>query len=104
MEGISEKYRKKVCEIGNIIRKEILDFQVKFDSNQSDKKLKILILGGSQAARIFAEKLTGIFKACHEAKIPLRFQGSFSGSKSISIRYEKRCRNRIGSKTYCGRF
>jgi len=72
VEGISEKYHKKVCEIGNIIRKEILDFQVKFDSNQSDKKLKILILGGSQAARIFAEKLTEIFKDCHEAKIPLK--------------------------------
>ena len=72
VEGISEKYHKKVCEIGNIIRKEILDFQVKFDSNQSDKKLKILILGGSQAAKIFAEKLTEIFKDCHEAKIPLK--------------------------------
>ena len=72
VEGISEQYHKKVCEIGNIIRKEILDFQVKFDSNQSDKKLKILILGGSQAARIFAEKLTEIFKDCHEAKIPLK--------------------------------
>ena len=72
VEGISEKYHKKVCEIGNIIRKEILDFQVKFDPDQSDKKLKILILGGSQAARIFAEKLTEIFKDCHEAEIPLK--------------------------------
>ncbi len=72
VEGISEKYHKKVCEIGNIIRKEILDFQVKFDPNQSDKKLKILILGGSQAAKIFAEKLTEIFKECNEAKISLK--------------------------------
>ncbi len=72
VEGISEKYRKKVCEIGNIIRKEILDFQVKFKASQNDRKLKILILGGSQAARIFAEKLTEIFKDCHEAKIPLK--------------------------------
>ena len=72
VEGISEKYHKKVCEIGNIIRKEILDFQVKFDPDQSDKKLKILILGGSQAAKIFAEKLTEIFKECNEAKISLK--------------------------------
>ena len=34
LEGISEKYQKKICEIGNIIRKEILNFQVKSDSNQ----------------------------------------------------------------------
>jgi len=72
LEGISEKYHKKVCEIGNIIRKEILNFQFKSDPNQNDRKLKILILGGSQAAKIFAEKLTEIFKECNEAKIPLK--------------------------------
>jgi len=72
LEGISEKYHKKVCEIGNIIRKEMINFQVKSGSNQDDRKLKILILGGSQAAKIFAEKLTEIFKECNEAKIPLK--------------------------------
>ncbi len=72
LEGISEQYHEKVCEVGNIIRKEILNFQVKSDFNQSDKKLKILILGGSQAAKIFAEKLTDIFKECNEARIPLK--------------------------------
>ena len=72
LEGISWKYHKKVCEIGNIIRKEILNFQITSDSNQNDRKLKILILGGSQAAKIFAEKLTEIFKECNEAKIPLK--------------------------------
>ena len=71
LEGISEKYHKKVCEVGNIIRKEILNFQVKSDSNQIDEKLKILILGGSQAAKIFAEKLTKIFKECNKAGIHL---------------------------------
>ena len=71
LEGISEKYQKKICEIGNIIRKEILNFQVKSDSNQIDEKLKILILGGSQAAKIFAEKLTKIFKECNKAGIHL---------------------------------
>jgi len=72
LEGISEKYQEKVCEIGNIIRKEILNFQVKPDSDQSDRELKILILGGSQAAKIFAEQLPRIFKECHQAKIPLK--------------------------------
>ena len=71
LEGISEKYQQKVCEIGNIIRKEILNFQVKSNSNQNDRKLKILILGGSQAAKIFAEKLPKIFKECNESKILL---------------------------------
>ena len=72
VEGISEKYSKKVFEIGNIIRKEILNLQVKFDFMHKEEKLKILILGGSQAAKIFAEKLTKIFKDCHKAKIQLK--------------------------------
>ena len=72
VEGISKKYSKKVFEIGNIIRKEILNFKVKIVHTEKEKKLKILILGGSQAAKIFAEKLTEIFKECHQAKIPLK--------------------------------
>jgi UDP-N-acetylglucosamine--N-acetylmuramyl-(pentapeptide) pyrophosphoryl-undecaprenol N-acetylglucosamine transferase len=72
LDGISEKYHKKVCEIGNIVRKEILNFKDSHNVNPNDKKLKILILGGSQAAKIFAEKFTKIFKECSEAKIPLK--------------------------------
>ena len=33
---------------------------------------KILILGGSQAAKAFAEKLPRIFQECHEAEIQLK--------------------------------
>jgi len=72
LQGIAEKYKKKINVTGNIIRKEILNFEVKQDSNESYKKLKILILGGSQAAKIFAEKLPEIFKECKEAGISLK--------------------------------
>ena len=72
LEGISEKYQKKICEIGNIIRKEILNFQVKQNLYHYDKKLKILVLGGSQAAKIFADKLPEIFKECKEGEIELK--------------------------------
>ena len=72
LEGISEKYQKKMCEIGNIIRKEILNFQVKQNPYHYDKKLKILVLGGSQAAKIFADKLPEIFKECKEGEVELK--------------------------------
>ena len=72
LEGISEKYKKKISVIGNIIRKEILNFEVKPDSNENYKNLRILILGGSQAAKIFAERLSKIFKECSEANISLK--------------------------------
>ncbi len=69
LQGIDKKYEKKVNVIGNIIRKEILNFETKSKSNENHKKLKILILGGSQAAKIFAEKLPEIFKKCKESEI-----------------------------------
>jgi len=97
LEGISEKYKKKVYEIGNIIREEILNFQAQSDSNKKDGKLKILILGGSQAAKIFAEKLPEIFQECNKAKIPLKIyqqclpeQNKFLSSfyRSLNIDFE----------------
>ena len=72
LQGINKKYEKKIKVIGNIIRKEILNFEVKSDSKETYEKLKILILGGSQAAKIFAEKLPKIFKECKDAKISFK--------------------------------
>ena len=63
LEGIPQKYTKKIIEIGNIINKEII-FHQKEKFQKDDKKLKILILGGSQAAKIFAETLPKIFRDC----------------------------------------
>ena len=72
LQGINKKYQKKIKVIGNIIRKEILNFEVKSDSKETYEKLKILILGGSQAAKIFAEKLPKIFKECKDAEISFK--------------------------------
>ena len=89
VEGISNKYREKVCEIGNIIRKEILNFN--YVHRIDDKKLKILVLGGSQAAKIFAEKISLIFKECRDAKIPLKIyqQCLPEQIKNLEVFYKK---------------
>jgi len=70
LEGISMKYKSKLIEIGNIIRKEIINF--KEVNNSKDKKLRILVLGGSQAAKVFAEKLPLIFQKCLNSEIQLK--------------------------------
>ena len=69
LEGISNKYKYKLCEIGNIIRKEILNFQ---GLQNEEHSIKILILGGSQGAKIFAEKIPQILKECINEKISLK--------------------------------
>tara|TARA_A100001015_G_C15040410_1_gene739220 strand:- start:1336 stop:2412 length:1077 start_codon:yes stop_codon:yes gene_type:complete len=60
LEGIPKKYENKIKEIGNIIREEIINLNL---TNSEDKleNIKILVLGGSQAAQIFAEQLPPIF-------------------------------------------
>ena len=72
LEGVPDKYKSKICEIGNIIRKEIL--HIKKDQNNLKKNeiLNILILGGSQAAEIFAIKLPEIFKKCIDENLKIK--------------------------------
>ncbi len=71
IEGINQKYEYKVVQIGNIIKNEIINFSK--DYNQSDnQKISILILGGSQAAKIFANILPSVFKNCSDQGILLK--------------------------------
>ncbi len=90
LEGISNKYKKKISVIGNIIRKEILNYEKKNKYSLEDKELKILVLGGSQAAKIFAEILPIIFKECYEANIPLKIyqQCMFEQNQKLKSFYE----------------
>ncbi len=69
--GIHLKYQSKICYIGNIIRKEILNFERPTKKLDKNEKLRILVLGGSQAAKVFADKLPVVIKRCVENKILL---------------------------------
>ena len=71
LEGISKKYNSKIFEIGNIIREEIINLKIESNNNRFDD-IKILVLGGSQAAKVFADKLPQIFKRFKEFKIPIK--------------------------------
>ena len=72
LEGVPKKYNHKIVEIGNIIKKEIIEFSKNNIENIKAKKISILVLGGSQAAKVFAEILPGIFKKCSDSGIPVR--------------------------------
>ena len=72
LEGIPSKHKKKVNEVGNIIREEIIKFSFKLKDKSNKEKLAILVLGGSQAAQVFAEKLPRIFEKCVKSNINLK--------------------------------
>ena len=72
LEGIPENYKDKVTEIGNIVREEIINFDKNSQDLKSLDKIKILVLGGSQAAKIFAERLPKIFRNLKESGLPIK--------------------------------
>ena len=71
LEGIPKKYNNKIVEIGNIVREEIINLNTT-DQNNKFENLNILVLGGSQAAKIFAEELPPIFEKLNNLKINLK--------------------------------
>ncbi len=71
IERINIKYKNKISVIGNILREQILNHSKK-SSNQVENILNILVLGGSQAAKIFAEVLPDIFIECKRNNINLK--------------------------------
>ena len=91
IEGVSNKYSKKIFKIGNIIKKEIIDFSIKKIDNEEIKKINILVLGGSQAAKIFAEKLPPIFSKCFKQGINLKIYQQCLPSQDNTLKqfYEK---------------
>ena len=80
LEGILEKYYDKVLPIGNILNKEIINFANPNEDAINLKKLSLIILGGSQAAKVFAEILPEIFKKM--------FRGRYK-SKNLSTMFAK---------------
>ena len=72
LEGISAKHNIKVVEVGNILRKEIIEANINNNSLDTHGNFGILVLGGSQAAKIFAEALPPVFKELKNSKIPIK--------------------------------
>ncbi len=87
LEGIPIKYNKKIIQIGNLIREELID---KYSKDEKDNYniIKILIMGGSQAAKIFAEKLPPIFLKLKNFAIPIKvFQQCQKNQNYILTKY-----------------
>ena len=91
LEGISEKYQNKVVEVGNIVREEIINSYISNGRKTNFDNLNILVLGGSQAARVFADELPQIFKKIKDSKINIKVyqQCQKSQNQQLSQFYQK---------------
>ena len=92
LEGIPKKHSNKIYKIGNIVKEEIIYFSNSSNKDfDSSKGISILILGGSQAAKIFAEILPNIFHQCSSNGIFLKiYQQCLPNQNEIlKLFYEK---------------
>ena len=91
LEGIPKNYSNKVFEIGNIVREEIINSKTRNDQNDRFDDIKILVLGGSQAAKVFAEQLPRIFEKLKNSKVPIKIyqQCQKKQNKQLSEFYKK---------------
>ena len=91
IEGISQKYKNKIVTIGNLVREEIINFNTSNQDNEKFENLRILILGGSQAAKAFANLLPQVFKKLKDSGISIKiYQQCLKEQNSqLSQFYEK---------------
>ena len=88
--GIKKKYNFKVSLTGFLLRNKI--FNLKRNNTEiKQNNLSILIMGGSQSAKIFGEEIPKIIKKCHNFGIKFNiYQQCMEAQKSkISHIYEK---------------
>ena len=90
IKGINLKYKDKILVVGNILREEILYNLDKKNFKVSDE-IKVLVLGGSQAAKVFAEVLPDIFIKCKKKNINFKvYQQCLDNQK---IKFTKKISN-----------
>ena len=90
LEGIPQRYKYKIIEIGNLIREEIINTR-SLKSIESYDSINILILGGSQAAKVFADELPKVFEKLKKNKIPIKIfqQCQSQQNEQLSQFYKK---------------
>ena len=98
IQGINIKYKSKIIIIGNILRENILNYSIT-SKDETLKKLNILVLGGSQAAKVFAEKLPDIFIKCKKNNINLKIYQQCLSEQKIDLQ-KKYNNNNIKLRTF----
>ncbi len=83
---LPKKYEKKFFHVGQLVRNEFLEIsKTGISTKQKDKALNVLILGGSQGAKVFGEKLPRCFKALDPSKIQLSIKQQVLKEQLVEI-------------------
>ncbi len=69
--GIAKKYKEKIFISGYLLRKEIFELKKNYEKDNKEE-LTILVMGGSQSAKVFGEKITETIVQCYKKNIKLK--------------------------------
>jgi len=85
-----EKFKTKICEVGSILDKNIINYS-NFKKSNNEDSFSILILGGSQGAEIFGTTIPSVIKMVKNNgyAITINHQCIKNQKKSIIDYYEK---------------
>tara|TARA_B100000579_G_C22844872_1_gene863719 strand:+ start:1422 stop:2525 length:1104 start_codon:yes stop_codon:yes gene_type:complete len=72
IQGIKPNYNKKIFFVGYLIRNQILNLKKEISQNSNNENLSILIMGGSQSAKIFGEIIPPIIVRCFQNGIKFK--------------------------------
>ena len=91
LEGIPNNYDNKVIQIGNILREEIINSKNENIEKNAFDNIRILVLGGSQGAKVFADKLPPIFEKLKLSGISIQIyqQCQYRQNNQLSAFYKK---------------
>ena len=70
--GIDKKYKDKIFVSGYLLRKEIFELEKVYKKKDNNEELSVLIMGGSQSAKVFGEKITQTIVQCYKKNIKLK--------------------------------
>ena len=93
-----EKHKNKVCQVGNILSKEMINYS-HIEKNEEGKKFSILVLGGSQGAEIFGEIVSSVIKMIKDKGYEIEInQHCLQSQKDLLIEYYKK--NKIKNNVF----
>ena len=78
-------------EIGNLVKEEIINLNIINNKINEFKNIKVLVLGGSQAAKAFADLLPEIFKKIKNSGNSIKiYQQCLKNQRNQLINYYKK--------------
>ena len=88
--NLATKHKDKICSVGHILDKKLINYR-NFKKDTNKKNFSILILGGSQGAKIFGEIIPPVIKMLKEKnyEIEINQQCVTEQKNSITDFYKK---------------